>query len=397
MADSFFGRRNVAIYLLLALTMFLMVIVNDFWTVGNVPHFLEHAATQEDAMGLADIVFPMFLFAVGLSIPYAIERRFTRGVPGERIFGHILSRTFALLTMGVFLVNANGRMAPFLGCGDWLFSLLAILGFFLVWNDYKEDFRAGKWLRWAGIALLAFLAVTYRTGKGGYMSARWWGILGMIGWAYLFAATAWLLCRKRPGILSVLWFGLIGMNLLVTPMRDGSMLLEGPNILNDFARALQLGNGSSALMALSGVLVAVQDRTFSQEPAGRRLLYTVLAAAMLICFATAAHGDWIISKNIGTLPWCFYVTALSMVLYFLLRLLEEKGWTGWAKPFAVAGTATLTVYLLPDVFYAAAEALGIESPVWLVAPWGLFKCILFAFLCIGTAWALGKVGIKLKI
>ena len=397
MADSFYSRRNGAIDMLRGLTMFLMVFVNDLWSVEGVPHFLEHTATQEDGMGLADVVFPMFLFAMGMSIPYAIERRFAKGIPGEKILGHILSRTFALLVMGVFLVNANGHMAPFLGCGAWLFSLLAIIGFFLVWNAYPEGFKAGKWLRWVGIGLLIFLAVTYRTQKGGYLSARWWGILGMIGWAYLFAATAWLLCRKRPGILSVLWLGLIGLNMLVTPMRDGETMLDTHNIINDFARALHLDNGASAMMALGGVLVAVMDRNFSREAIGRRLLYTLLAAGTIFCLATATHEDWIISKNIGTLPWCLYVTALSMVLYTILRLLEEKGWTGWFKPFGPAGTATLTVYLLPDVYYAVAEALGISSPDWLVAPLGLLKCVLFAFLCIGTAWALGKANIKLKI
>ena len=397
MADSFYSRRNGAIDMLRGLTMFLMVFVNDLWSVEGVPHFLEHAATQEDGMGLADVVFPMFLFAMGMSIPYAIERRFAKGIPGEKTLGHILSRTFALLVMGVFLVNANGHMAPFLGCGAWLFSLLAIIGFFLVWNAYPEGFKAGKWLRWVGIGLLVFLAVTFRTQKGGYLSARWWGILGMIGWAYLFAATAWLLCRKRPGILSVLWLGLIGLNMLVTPMRDGETMLDTHNIINDFARALHLDNGASALMALGGVLVSVMDRNFAREAIGRRLLYTLLAAGTIFCLATAAHEDWIISKNIGTLPWCLYVTALSMVLYTILRLLEEKGWTGWFKPFGPAGTATLTVYLLPDVYYAVAEALGISSPDWLVAPLGLLKCVLFAFLCIGTAWALGKANIKLKI
>ena len=397
MADSFYGRRNSAIDMFRGLTMFLMVFVNDLWTVEGVPHFLEHTETLEDGMGLADIVFPMFLFAMGMSVPYAVERRFAKGIPGEKTLGHILSRTFALLVMGVFLVNANGHMAPFLGVGTWLFSILAIIGFFLVWNAYPEGFRAGKWLRWAGISLLVFLAVTYRTQKGGYMSVRWWGILGMIGWAYLFAATAWLLCRKRPGILSVLWLGLIGLNLLVTPMRDESLLLDTPNLINDFARALHLDNGSSALMVLGGVLVVIQERNFSREPVGRRLLYALLAAGTIFCIASAAHGDWIISKNIGTLPWCLYVTALSMVLYTLLRILEDKGWTGWFKPFGPAGTATLTVYLLPDVYYAVAEALGISSPDWLVAPLGLVKCVLFAFLCIGTAWALGKANIKLKI
>lgn len=392
-----FGRRNGAIDMLRGLTMFLMIFVNDFWTIGDVPHWLEHTATHEDAMGLSDIVFPLFLFVVGLSIPYAIERRFQKLIPAEKTLGHILSRTFALLVMGVFFVNADGRMAPFLGCGDWLFKLLAILGFFLVWNAYPEQFKAGKWLRGAGIILLIALAVTYRTDSGGLMKARWWGILGLIGWAYLFGAVAWLLCRKRTGALSLIWLGLIGLNLLTTATRDGEMLLDGGNLLQDFARALNLGNGSSALMVVTGMLVAVQEKNFGREPAGRKLLYAALSVGILIGFGTAAHEDWIISKNIGTLPWCFYVGAIGITLYTLLRLLEEKGWTGWFAPFRPAGMATLTVYLLPDVYYAVSEALDLSSPAWLAGPLGLVKCAAFAFLCIGTAWALGKAGVKIKI
>ena len=397
MEKSFFGRRNGAIDMLRGLTMFLMIFVNDLWTVGDVPHWLEHAATHEDAMGLADIVFPLFLFAVGLSIPYALEHRFQKLIPAEKTLGHILSRTFALLVMGVFFVNADGRMAPFLGCGDWLFKLLAILGFFLVWNAYPEQFKAGKWLRGAGIILLIALAVTYRTDSGGLLKARWWGILGLIGWAYLFGAVAWLLCRKRTGALSLVWLGLIGLNLLTTVTRDGEMLLEGGNLLQDFARALNLGNGSSALMVVTGALVAVQEKNFNREPAVRKLLYALLSVGMLVGFGTAAHEDWIVSKNIGTLPWCFYVAAIGVTLYTLLRVLEEKGWTGWFAPFRPAGMATLTVYLLPDVYYAVAEALDLSSPAWLAGPLGLVKCVAFAFLVIGTAWALGKAGVKIKI
>lgn len=397
MDNHIFGRRNGAIDMLRGLTMFLMIFVNDFWTVGDVPHWLEHAGTHEDAMGLADIVFPLFLFVVGLSIPYAIEHRYQKLIPPEKTLGHILSRTFALLVMGVFFVNADGRMAPFLGCGGWLFKFLAILGFFLVWNAYPEQFKAGKWLRWAGIILLLFLAATYRTESGGLMKARWWGILGLIGWAYLFTAVAWLLFRNRTGILSLLWIGIVGLNLLTTEMRDGEMLLDGGNLLQDFARALNLGNGSSVLMTLGGVLVAVQEKNFAREPGARKLLYALLTVGMLIGFGMAAHEDWILSKNIGTLPWCFYVTAIGITLYAILRVLEEKGWTRWFAPFRPAGMATLTVYLLPDVYYAVSEALGLSAPAWLEGPLGLVKCAAFAFLVIGTAWALGKAGIKIKI
>lgn len=80
--------------------MFTMIFVNDFWKVHDVPHWLEHAVYGEDFMGLADIVFPCFLFAVGMSIPYAIERRYAKGFSAESTLGHILSRTFALLVMG---------------------------------------------------------------------------------------------------------------------------------------------------------------------------------------------------------------------------------------------------------------------------------------------------------
>ncbi|MGV3599658.1 MAG: heparan-alpha-glucosaminide N-acetyltransferase domain-containing protein [Dyadobacter fermentans] len=51
-----------------AVTMFLMIFVNDFWTLEGVPEWLEHSKAEEDAMGLSDVVFPAFLFIVGLSI-----------------------------------------------------------------------------------------------------------------------------------------------------------------------------------------------------------------------------------------------------------------------------------------------------------------------------------------
>ena len=83
MSSVIFSKRNESIDILRGLTMLLMVFVNDLWSVGGVPHFLEHFEVSEDGMGVADIVFPMFLFAMGMSIPYALERRFSKGYSGE--------------------------------------------------------------------------------------------------------------------------------------------------------------------------------------------------------------------------------------------------------------------------------------------------------------------------
>ena len=182
-------RRNGAIDMLRGLTMFLMVAVNEFWTVYDVPHWLCHTDVYEDGMGLSDIVFPMFLFAMGMSIPYAVERRYAKGLSGESTLGHIISRSFALLVMGVFTMNCGSDFAPVFGYGRGVYYLIMLAGFFLVWNQYPKGFRWKPVLVALGAACLIFLALTYRTTDGSLMQVGWWGILGLIGWAYLFCAT----------------------------------------------------------------------------------------------------------------------------------------------------------------------------------------------------------------
>lgn len=199
--------------MLRGLTMLLMVFVNDFWTVGGVPHFLEHFAMLEDGMGVSDVVFPMFLFAMGMSVPYAIENRFAKGCSGESTLSHILSRTLALLLMGVFTVNSEGGFSSVAGYGVNFYRIMMVMAFFLIWNSYPKEFRAKRWLQAAGLAILAFLALTFRTPEGGFFSAGWWGILGLIGcaktWQCIFChhgcrRHAFLACRE-PSVLAQMY------------------------------------------------------------------------------------------------------------------------------------------------------------------------------------------------
>ena len=384
------NKRNLSIDIFRALAMVLMVAVNDVWTVLDTPKWILHTATMEDGMGLSDIVFPMFLFAMGMSVPYALENRYNKGYSVGSTVRHILSRTLALLLMGVFINNTEGGMAGNKG----VYWLVMLLGFFLVWNQYPKDYRPQKWLRLAGIAILTVLAVTFRKADGGLFQAGWWGILGLIGWAYLFTSSAYLLCREKPWILALLWGALCLMNLSIVPMRDGSLWI-GKNFVADLGRALNLGNGSSAIMALGGTLTVLAER--KEKPMMWQLFYGLMAAAFMAYLGTCFHDGWIISKNIGTLPWCLFVSALSVALYSLLRVLEAKGWTGWAKPLMPAGTATLTVYMVPYFFYSFWVFLNPQIPMWLSGYVGVAKCALFSALCVLLTWLLGKIGIKLKI
>ena len=142
--------------------MFTMIVVNDYAGMEGLPHWLHHAATEEDMLGFSDLVFPAFLFCVGLSIPFAIGARRSRGDSPWQVLGHIAWRTLSLLVMGLFAMNSAAVPG---GLSRPVFTLLYIGGFFLVWNEYP---RSGRWrivMRVAGVLLLAGLVV-YKTLHG---------------------------------------------------------------------------------------------------------------------------------------------------------------------------------------------------------------------------------------
>ena len=374
--------------------MVLMVFVNEFWKVFNVPHFLEHFDTMEDGMGLSDIVFPMFLFAMGMSIPYALERRIAKGYSTESTLRHIVSRTFALLVMGAFICNQESR--EMVGSrGLWV--LMMVIGFFLVWNQYPKDWKPARWFKLTGGVLLAGLALVYRSADGALFEGLWWGILGQIGWMYLFCAITYLLCRdKRKWTIPLVWAVICLVNLTVIPMRDGGTFI-GANAVADLAAALQLGKGYGAIMGLGGMMLTLADWYLADRPVSQRIGLGLAAAAVLLVLGMAAHSGWIVSKNLGTLPWCLFVSSLSVALYTVLRYMERRGWTGWFKPLSPAGTATLTVYMIPYLFISLWIFVNPTIAPWLTGWVGVGKCVLMAAVYIGCAWGLTKAGIKLKI
>src|SRR6478735_10191520 len=86
-------QRITSIDILRALTMVLMIFVNDLWSLKNIPGWLEHVEPGVDGIGLADVVFPAFLFIVGLSLPFAIENRRKKGDSEGQLVMHVIART----------------------------------------------------------------------------------------------------------------------------------------------------------------------------------------------------------------------------------------------------------------------------------------------------------------
>ena len=393
--------------MLRALTMFIMIFVNDFWKVHDVPHWLEHAAYGEDFMGLADIVFPCFLFAVGMSIPYAIERRYAKGFSAESTLGHILSRTFALLVMGAFITNSEFRLSPEGPYPIGVYWFLMAIGFIGVWNQYprpvsgtqKSLFRLFKII---GVLVLLYLAFTFRNPKGGVFGA-YWGILGAIGWTYLMCAMIYFFSRDRLKYLLPVWGVFILVCLLNTPLREefgGEPVLALPerNFYYGMLSILHIGNGALPAFTMGGVILSIISARYAGKSDGWQLRNALAATAALMVLGVASHYFWIVAKIGATPPWVFYVIAISVALYNFLNYLVNHHITGWFNLIRPAGTATLTTYLIPYVFYGFADVTGIVLPDWFTHGFmGLVNCICFAFVVIGVTRVMEKLHVKLKI
>lgn len=397
--DVPFSQRNAAIDVFRALTMCLMIFVNHLWTIHGVPHWMEHAETMEDFMGLADFVYPSFLFAMGMSIPYAIENRFRKGKDAALTLLHILKRGFSLVLMGVFMVNEGGglNLGPH---SEELYLLVMVAGFFLLWNDYGS---VRPWLkttlRVLGAAILIWMFVRFRTGDGRMMQARWWGILGLIGWAYMACAIIYLIARDNLKVHLPAWVFFLLLCLLFTNTRDGEPLLDmgRGNFLDSLRNTLHFGNGSDQAITMGGLILSVAGwRARGWKPV-RRAAAGLFAAAALAGLGALSHHWFIVSKNLATLPWVLWSSTASIALYTLLEILVHHGITGWAKPLAPAGTATLTAYMVPELLGGLCGITGLNLWDRFGGLAGIVYCIGFVALVLAVTWALGKCRLKLKL
>jgi hypothetical protein len=151
------------------------------------------------------------------------------------------------------------------------------------------------------------------------------------------------------------------------------------------------------VMTLGGILLSLAENRLSGRSGSVRLALAGASAAVLAVVATVLHHWWIVSKLGGTLPWCLYVTVISIVLYMILRVLEAYGKTAWFRPVNVSGTATLTVYMMPYILYSINSIVGLYPYGSLSGPLGLLKCVIFSLLCVLVTSLSVRLGIRLKI
>jgi heparan-alpha-glucosaminide N-acetyltransferase len=396
--------RVLSIDLLRGADVLLMLFVNEVAGVTNAPAFLRHKTADADGMTITDLVFPAFLFIVGISIPFALGARRRRGQPLAELIRHVVTRSLALVVMGVLMVNAEQGVHGMLSAPVW--NIVMTIGILLLWGTPAEGWgRLRKpWLQATGAALLVFVALAYRSETvTGLIQIRpyWWGILGLIGWAYLGAATLYLLIGDRPAILT----GLIGLYGCIA-LADAAGGFRWPVLVGPIL-------GTHGLSVLAGTLLGVLLKRHQAEPGSPwRLVRTALGYAAALAAAGALlhtlhelHPAFRVSKIHATVPWGLFCAALTVFAWVVLfTLADVAGWRRWPRAVTIAGENPLIAYVmapfLGSLFELTTPLFGgtnyyevLGQTVWI----GLVRSAVFAWVVVRISGWMRSGGVRVQL
>ncbi|WP_195763451.1 DUF5009 domain-containing protein [Duganella guangzhouensis] len=372
-------QRIIAIDAMRGLTFVVMLFVNCLAGADGVPYGLQHFAANVDGMSLADVVFPAFLFVVGMSIPFSLNHRLAVEGGMRQTVWQVLTRAFGLIVIGLFMVNTEeGYNEAAMGMSISLWALCFYAAVLMAWGP------GGRWLRVAGALVIVALALVYRSGADGqgWMATAWWGILGCIGWAYLVASLVYLGGRGRLALLAlataacVAWF-------MVSAACGGNGVI-----------AMHATHTSIVLCGAICVLLF-----FDGGRAGRRLPAGLALAVLLALAAWLLHRFYPISKIGATPPWALYCAALCSALFTLLYwLIELRGVTRWTALVQPAAANPLVTYLLPVALVTLMHYLHWQWwPVLMHGGAAIAFSLLFAAVMVALVTVLNQYNIKLKL
>ena len=396
MTNHLTTARILSVDALRGITILTMIFVNELAGVEGIPSWMEHMPADADAMTFVDVVFPAFLFIVGMSIPFAIASRKAKGDTTLKLQWHIIFRTIGLLVLGVFMVNAEGGYnEEAMGMSIHLWSLLFYISAILVWNVYTfQNKRLSFSLRLCGVAGLLILAIVFRGGEDGtnYLLPHWWGILGLIGWAYFISCSLYQLVNGNKTALII----------LVIAGTAYFMIGKSPWMQENSLSWIfsQGGHATHTTVVLCGILLAL---IFFDQRSGtaisRRFIEAFVFAGALIAAGYFLRPYYTISKIYATPTWGLYSAAICCVLFsFLYWLIDIRGvsrWTGFFKPTA---SNPLLTYIIPPIIFVVMQLLAVSWPaVFYQGVYGMIWSAVFAVGVMSSVILLNKLKIRLQL
>jgi predicted acyltransferase len=301
-------ERLLSLDALRGLTILLMLLVNNVALDTYTPPQLTHAPWN-GGVRVADLVFPWFLFCVGIAIPFSARSFRKKGLPAWRYDLKVVTRSAVLVLLGCLLTSSLYKR-PIFSLG-----VLQIIGMAYLVGALLYDFALSRRLAIAAALLVAYWAIIRfvpipGVGPGVFEESR--NIIKHFNDTYLTAVSL----RGLPSVIPTAALVLIGTAL-------GDLLLREEKRPAD----------KTAWLLAAGLAMT-----------GAGLLWDL---------------DLGFNKALWTPSYILFAAGTGSIALGLLYLtIDAQGWRRWAYPLIVFGSNAIVAYVVP-----------ILAKVWVLQEW----------------------------
>lgn len=376
-------KRLISLDVVRGITIAFMIMVNNNGGPGSW-HFMNHA--YWNGLTPTDLVFPTFVFVVGVSVVFAFDARRAKSAPRGQLAKHTIIRAIVLILFGI-IVNSF----PFFHLAHMRFyGVLQRIGicYVVVALFYLWDRRAStKWIALAGCLV------------GYWVLVRWVPVpgIGMPGRDVPFLDV-------NRNLVSWIDQHLFPYHLYLYPPDHNVRDPEG--LLSDLPAI------GTALMGVLAGLWLRTSRSVSKKTAG-----LAIASACSLAVGYLWSLEFPLNKNMWTSSFVLVAGGYSLALLtFCHFTIEQMNWRkGWTWPWLVFGSNAIAAYmwseLTPGIFYnihmtgadgkptnfltwtAMHTVMHIPNPHWAAFAYS----VSFTVFCFIPVWILFRKKIFLKV
>ena len=314
MAENASPNRLLSLDVFRGITIAGMVLVNNPGTWSAIYPPLEHA--EWHGLTPTDLVFPFFLFIVGVSITLALGRRVEQGGINGEIYRKIIRRFLLIFGLGLFLT-----MFPF------------------------YSFAKGEWIDLSNVRIMGVLqriAVCYLVAALIFIKTNW-KQQAIIAAALLFVYWALMTLINVPGC-EITTFDDKACNLAA--YIDRTILTE--NHIWKQSKVFDPEGLLSTIPAISTTLAGILCGHWLRY---EREDYERTSGMFFFGIVSLTLG-WIwsfwfpLNKALWTSSYVLYTAGLALLfLGFCYWLIDIKGYRKWSKPFVIFGVNALALFV----------------------------------------------------